>query len=107
MAPRLPKSVNKFVCVAYDWMVVWMRMNKWLHVCMYACMCVWACVWTNMCVWLYEYMCVYERMYACVWSNEVMYVYTYTNEYMCISEYEYDLMNVYKQETCDVCQQVI
>ena len=36
-----------------------------------------------------------------------MYVYTYTNEYMCTSEYEYDLMNVYKLEIVDVWQQVI
>ena len=42
-----------------------------------------------------------------MWVYEVMNVYKYTNAYKCINEFEYDLMNGYKQETLDGCQQVI
>ena len=50
-----------------------------------------------------ECMHVYDQMNAGVWSYECVKIYKWIYVY----ESEYDLMNLYKQETLDVCQQVI
>ena len=69
-----------------------------MNVCVYyGCMNVCVCVCMNEC------MHVYDQMNAGVWSYECVKIYKWIYVY----ESEYDLMNVYKQETLDVCQQVI